>query len=286
MTSPFLGSTSGRTRQQLRAARYLRLSRDLYVIRSDEIDLYACLLALQLALPGMVACGRTAAALLRLPVDEDGLLHIARFPDAGRSERPGVRTHRWHLPPQDVRELVRPQGAVRLTTGPRTWVDLAAEMDLLGLVAVGDVLVGRHGREALARAVRGAANRPGVPLLRRALPLLDAGCDSPAETRMRLRLHAAGFRSLRHGVVVRDELGGWLAAPDLADEQAKVAIQHDGAIHFQKGAAQRRHDVDRDELCREQGWQVVISTAIDDARPARLVRRVAAAYERSARGRP
>ena len=70
-------------------------------------------------------------------------------------------------------------------------------------------------------------------LVRAVLPLLDPGSCSPAERRARLRLHDAGFTALRHGVVVRDRAGGWLAEPDLADELAKVAVQHDGLVHLQ-----------------------------------------------------
>jgi hypothetical protein len=101
---------------------------------------------------------------------------------------------------------------------------------------------------------------------------------------MRLRLHAAGFVGLRHGAVVRDAAGGWLAAPDLADEHARVAVQHDGFVHF-TDARRRRNDVARDELCRAAGWEVVVSTAVDDRNPAELVGKVAAAYLRSARQR-
>jgi hypothetical protein len=115
------------------------------------------------------------------------------------------------------------------------------------------------------------------------VPLLDKGADSPAETRARLRLHAAGFVALRHKVVVRDAAGGWLGEPDLADEVARVAVQHEGAIHFEKGARQRMSDVARDEVVRQEDWQVVASTAKDDARPELLVAKVTSAYRRAAK---
>jgi Ribonuclease G/E len=102
-----------------------------------------------------------------------------------------------------------------------------------------------------------------------------------------LRLHAAGFTALRHGVVVRDRSGGWLAEPDLADEVARVAVQHDGDVHRRAGARQWQHDVDRDEFTRAHGWQLVVATAEDDRRPYLLVEKTAAAYRRAAalRGR-
>jgi hypothetical protein len=111
---------------------------------------------------------------------------------------------------------------------------------------------------------------------------MDPGADSAAETRGRLRLHAAGFTALRHKVTVTDEHGGWLGVPDLADPEAKVAWQHEGELHFLQGVERRRKDIDRDEVVREVGWQVVSSTAIDDRDPERLIRKMTSAYLRAA----
>lgn len=278
VTAPFLGSTSDLTRQQLRARRYTRLSRDVYVLTEAPVDLRARVTAVRLALDDAVPCLTTAALLLRLPADDDGRLHLARRRGAPRSERPGVRVHRLALRPDEVLDL----GGVPVTSGPRTFTDLAARLDLETLVSVGDVVVRRWGADAVAEAVSRSRRRPGALLMRQALPLLDPGADSPAETRARLRLHAAGFTALRHRVTVCDEHGGWLGTPDLGDDVARVAVQHEGAVHFRKGEQQRAHDLARDELFREQGWQVVCSTAVDDRRPELLVRKVAAAYRRAA----
>lgn len=125
--------------------------------------------------------------------------------------------------------------------------------------------------------------RPGLPRARQALTLADSGADSPAETRARLRLHAAGFVAMRHRVVVRDRDGGWLAEPDLADEQARVAVPHDGLVHVVGSPRARRQDLQRDELTRQADWQVVVATALDDQRPHLLLDKVTDAYRRSAR---
>jgi hypothetical protein len=115
-----------------------------------------------------------------------------------------------------------------------------------------------------------------------ALALADPKSDSPAETRCRLTLHDAGFRALRHGIDVSDEDGGWLARPDLADPVARVAIQYDGLVHLGDDPERRRSDIDRDELLRQAGWQVVVLTAVDLRQPARMIAKVAAAYARAA----
>lgn len=278
MTSPFLGSSSGLTRQRLRGKGYRRLSRDLYVM-GGAVDLRVRAEAAVLALPGSVPCLSTAAVLQRLPVDDDGLVHLARRRGAPRSERPAVRVHRCPVEPDEQLDL----DGLLVTDGPRTFVDLAARLGLEPLVAVGDVVLRRYGAPALQAAVDRRRRRPGLPLARHALTLLDAGSASPAETRARLRLQVAGFTALRHGVVVRDAAGGWLAAPDLADELARVAVQHEGAVHFAGGVERWRRDLQRDELARQADWQVVVATALDDRRPDLLAAKVAGAYRRAAR---
>ncbi len=279
MTAPFLGSASEVTRQRLRTSRYKRVTRDVYVLVDRELDVRARADAARLVFPDGVPCLVTAGLLLNLPVDDDARTHLARGATAARSERREIKIHRLALRDDEVLEVK----GIPVTDGPRTLTDLAAQLDLQALVAVGDVVLRRWGPEAVAEAVDRCRRRRGAVLLRQAATLLDGGSDSPAETRMRLRLHAAGFTALRHKVVVRDLAGGWLAAPDLADEEAKVALQHEGAIHFERGERQRRKDIDRDEVTRSEGWQVVVSTALDDAQPHRLVRRVTSAYFRAAK---
>lgn len=63
---------------------------------------------------------------------------------------------------------------------------------------------------------------------------------------------------------------------------AKVALQHDGEVHFLGGVEQWRRDRLRDELTREQGWEVIQATALDLRRPGQLIDRVTRAYLRSA----
>ena len=278
MTSPFLGSASGLSRQRLRGKGYRRLSRDLYLVQPVAPELRTLVEALLLALPDAVPCLYTAALLQRLPVDDDGLLHVARSRRAARSERSGVKVHRTPVEVDEQLDL----GGLPVTDGPRTFVDLAGRLSLEQLVALGDVVLRRYDTAALGAAVDRRTRRPGLPLARHALTLLDAGAGSPAESRSRLRLHDAGFPALRHGVVVRDAAGGWLAAPDLADEFARVAVQHEGAVHFEAGVERWRHDLQRDELARQQDWQVVVATALDDRRPHLLVSKVTDAYRRSA----
>lgn len=279
MTSPFRGSESDLSRQQLRGQRYTRVSRDVYVLRDRTLDMHTRAEAARIVFPDGIPCLSTSALLLKLPVDDDGVIHLTRGARAARSERADIAIHRFVLAEDEIFDL----NGMPVADGPRTFTDLAASMSLEGLVSVGDVVLRRWGLDAVAEAATRCRRRPGAVLLRQAVPLLDKGSDSPAETRARLRLHAAGFTELKHKVIVRDVGGGWLGQPDLADEVAKVALQHEGAIHFKKGEKQRRKDLDRDEVVRQEDWQVVSSVAQDDADPERLIRKVTAAYLRAAK---
>ncbi|MND00575.1 hypothetical protein D3C83_192410 [compost metagenome] len=60
-------------------------------------------------------------------------------------------------------------------------------------------------------------------------------------------------------------------------------MQHDGDVHRLKGRRRWEQDVQRDELSRQQDWQVVVATARDDRHPRLLVAKVEAAYRRGAR---
>ena len=266
---------------RLRGPGYLRLTHDVYVPADTCVDLALRCAALLEALPDVVFSHRTAARLLGLPVDDDGCLHVTRAVCRPVSERAGTRTHRSALGPGDV--LFR--RGLPVTAPARTFSELAAELDHVALVVLGDAVARRVGLARLAAAVEGSAGRRGVRRARAALSQVDPGSDSPAETRCRLLLHSAGFRGLVHGVRIFDEDGQWLATPDLADPEARVAIQYDGLVHLGADPERRRNDIDRDELARAQGWEVVVLTAVDLRDPVRMVEKVAAAYRRAARRR-
>jgi hypothetical protein len=278
MTAPFLGSSSDVSPKRLRGPSYTRLSRDLYVIGDAALDLRTRIDAALLLFPEAVVCLETGAALLGLPVDDDEIVHLDGGKRAVQTERSGIQLHRLGIPAERRFEAK----GISVADGPRLVADLSARLTLEGLVALGDQVLRRWPAEDLSAAVRAHGSRRGAVLLRQAVPLMDKGADAPTETRMRLRMHAAGFTALRHGVVVKDVDGGWLGQPDLADEVAKIALQYEGVEHFAKGVEQRRHDLDRDEVVKAVGWEVVAATALDDRRPQRLVERLTRAYFRQA----
>lgn len=62
-------------------------------------------------------------------------------------------------------------------------------------------------------------------------------------------------------VEVCDALGEFIARVDLADEARKVALEFDGAHHFDE--AQRKRDVRRVQRLQRAGWIVLRFTAAD-----------------------
>lgn len=274
---PFRGSTSHLNRAPLQ--KHLRLLRDIYVDEAAEPDFELGCRAALVAVPDAHLDRWTAGRWWRLPVDPRGGISFTRPEDAAVSEHDSLLTRRARLHPDD-KDVCR---GLAVTSLPRTFVDLARYLSLAGLVAVGDVVAKRVGIGPLHEAVRRAGRRKGVVLAREAVLLVDPKSASVAETTTRLVLHAAGFTGLQHGVMLRDAHGGWIGEADLADEQARVCIQYDGAIHFGEDidGRRRRQDASRDALARMAGWEVVVLLAEDLANPDLMIAKVTAAYERA-----
>jgi hypothetical protein len=198
--APFLGSGSPLTPQRLRGKRYVRLSHDVYLLRGLDADLRTRVEAVRLVLPDAVPCGPTAALLLGLPVDDDGSLHLARHHAAPRSRRDGVRVHRTPVDPDERHDL----SGLPVADGPRTFVDLAADLPLEALVAVGDVVARRWSLAELTAAVarrprpaRSAAVTAGRRPRRRWSALARRDASPVAAARRRLHRPAARRRGPR-----------------------------------------------------------------------------------------
>ena len=156
-----------------------------------------------------------------------------------------------------------------LTAAVRT-IDMAAAADLVDLASLE-----RYG----ARLV----GRPGVRLLRLALAAADENVWSPQEVPLRLLWRRAITCTLAANRPLFDLSGRHLLTPDVIDEEAGVAGEYNGAIHLEAGP--RRVDLDREELYRDHGLELV--TMMSAARPdaASFLRRLHAAYRRAAQRR-
>jgi hypothetical protein len=165
---------------------------------------------------------------------------------------------------------------VRVTSPARTAYDIGRrpgiQMAFMRLDAlaratgftVGDVL-------PLIDAHRGAR---GMKQLRRALALMDAGAESPQETKTRLLLVGAGLPRPQTQIPVLNDWGGILARIDMGWEQWKVGVEFDGAQHW-TDPAQRTWDIDRAAELLRRGWVIVrVSADLLRNRPDIVITRV------------
>jgi hypothetical protein len=292
LQAPFLvreAQALGVSRDVLRGARFRRPFQGVRVSAHLPDSLEVRCQAAALLLPGAPFSHVTAASLHGLPLPlaairrgtapgSSATVHVTLAPSSPRRARRhpvGIVCHEARLLDD---ESVRRGDGLTLTTVARTWADLASRLDLVDLVAVADAALRRGlvSSRALSVTVESWARRPGVGLLRRALPLVEPATDSPMETRLRLLLVLAG---LPRPVAGRDvvHLGAWIARPDLSYPELRIAIEYDGD-HHRVGRQQWRNDIARRRLLEEAGWLVLVFTADDVMlRPDETVRQVRAA---------
>jgi very-short-patch-repair endonuclease len=152
-------------------------------------------------------------------------------------------------------------------------IDMAAAAELTSL-------------SRFAAYVAGRAGWDGVPLVRAAIPLADENSRSPRETELRLIwvLDARLPRPLVNREVFDRRSGRMLGVADLLDPASGLVGEFDGGEHA--GARRRSRDAERDRLFRDHGLEVFRVTFADLARPADVVQRAHATYERARRINP
>lgn len=171
-------------------------------------------------------------------------------------------------------------GAVHVTTPARTAFDLGRHIEPR-TVAVQrlDALANATGLkhvdvEAVIAAHAGAR---GIPRLRRVLPLVDGGAESPQETVARLALIDAGLPPPQTQVRVFDEYGQFVARVDMAYEDFKVGIEYDGPQHWTDPRVRQR-DIDKQFVLTGLGWLIIrVSRDLLRYRRATYVARVESA---------
>ncbi|HKH53578.1 MAG TPA: hypothetical protein VKA77_17665 [Mycobacterium sp.] len=107
-----------------------------------------------------------------------------------------------------------------------------------------DPLVERH---------RGAR---GIVQLRQAVGLMDAGAESPQETRTRLLLINAGFPRPKTQIVICNEYGDFVARIDMGWPEWKVGVQYDGPQHWTDPERHAR-DIDQQAELQSLNWKVI-----------------------------
>ncbi len=274
---PFIGSeavASGRLTPYALRSKYAAIHRDVYLAIDAEVTAITRAAAAWLwtRRRGVIA-GQSAAAM-----------HGAKWVDANA---PAQLIFDNRHPPRSVNtwadcyddDEVQLIDGMWVTTPARTALDLACRYEVDSAVAKIDSLA-RATRlkmadvELLADRHRG---RRGIRCARVALDLVDAGAESPRETRLRLLLIRAGFPRPQTQIPVYDEYGALVAILDMGWEDIKVAADYEGAHHW-SSRAQIDRDIRRYDDVTELGWIDVRVTARDTE--GGIIRRVEAARTR------
>lgn len=233
--------------------RYTKLHRNVYVRSGDELT------AADLAYAAWLWSGRTAtlvghsaAAMLGSRwIPADAPVEIAH---SRRAAPRGVMVRSDELGAHDLRTI----GGITCTTAARTAYDLGRRLPLETAVIRMDALLNataatRRSVEDIARRHRGAR---GVRRLRRALDLVDAGAESPQETRLRLLLVQSGLPRPVTQIPVTNAQGRVVRRIDMGWHEWMVGAEYDGEQHFNNPDDYSK-DIVRLEFLASKGWTIV-----------------------------
>ncbi|GAA4176701.1 hypothetical protein [Gryllotalpicola koreensis] len=218
-------------------------------------------------------CGVTAAALhgMPLPPAYDSRYRSLDVAVAAPRTPPRAEGIIGHKLVAGSVSVVTVAGLPVLWT-PDVWCQLAAVLSREDLVAAGDFLLsgdawaGRMRRplctiEQLAAAVARYAGKRGAKNLRWALGRLRADVDSRTESLLRLLLVEAGIPEPLVHLAVSVANGQLTLHPDLALPQFGVCFEYQGDGHRDRDRF--LSDIDRNELLRAAGWEVIEVTSKD-----------------------
>lgn len=160
----------------------------------------------------------------------------------------------------DASDLDLAEG-VLVTTPVRTAYDCARWLSRTEGLVVADALTynGLITPDVLAAYRNAHKGIRNVGRVDDALALLEPLSESPMETRLRIFLINAGLPRPTAQHVIRDSAGTFVARVDLAYLGSKLAIEYDGAFHWD----QRRADDRRRDAIRALGWTVIVASASD-----------------------
>jgi hypothetical protein len=272
--SPFVGTEALRagtlTERELRRS-CTRVYRNVYLRRGVELDAQSRALAAWLwSDKQAVVAGNSAAALLGAKwVD-------ARAPAELVSDRkrppPLIITRNETLLADEILNIK----GIPVTSPSRTAFDLGRRPGLQTAVIRIDALARATGVtvddvQALVGVHHGAR---GVKQLHRVLSLVDAGAESPQETRTRLLVMAAGLPRPHTQIEVLNDWGRVLARIDMGWPEVKVGIEYDGSQHWTDSRI-RTNDIDRTAELQRRGWILIrVSADLLRYRPDVVISRV------------
>jgi hypothetical protein len=271
---PFFTAASARaaglTQARLRGPGFVRLAHNLTVQLDDAIDESERLALLATLLPADAAFSHaTAAAQFGAPIDPPVKPHVALTPRRVLPQHAGLVVHGRRLSEQDAvvhRDL-------RLTSGPQTFLDLAATMPPWELVAMGDALAraGHLPGDSLTERLMRADRVRGVVRARECAPLLSPLAMSRPESLMRYWLVTSPLPDPKPQVPVHDRWGRVVAHGDLGYPEWRVLLEYEGRQHADPDQFGR--DIERYSLMAAEGWLILRFAARHIGGPTAVVGR-------------
>jgi transcriptional regulator with AbiEi antitoxin domain of type IV toxin-antitoxin system len=251
MREPFIGGEAIRvgrlTRGQLRW-NHTAVHPGVYLPNDAERTLHQNTVAAWLWTGRRAVIGGRAAAALHGAKWVDPSTPIEVIAEHTR-RREGIIVHEERIAADEITYV----GKLPVTTIARTALDIARHLPRDVAVAHLDALanatgVGRNDVVALASRYPGAR---GIARARIALSLMDAGAQSPGETRLRLLLIDDGLPAPRSQIRVSD--GHNEAFIDMGYDEPQVGLDYEGT-HHSENRGQYVYDIGRTELIESQGW--------------------------------
>jgi hypothetical protein len=216
--------------------------------------------------PGQFFTHRTAAELhgLTLPsTASDDLLHVGALRPADAPHAEGIRGHRLQYAgePWQANGLPIPDPI-------EVFCQMGADLGVEDLVVIADEIMNRSSLDEEAVRTKmieriGLFRRTGAARLATAARLARRGTRSPAETRVRLVLEAAGLpRPELNGPITDPSTGEYLGSPDFVWRAQRVVLEYEGEQH-RLDQGQFRYDIVRYEELTAAGWRVLRATGDD-----------------------
>ncbi|MBJ7337341.1 hypothetical protein [Mycolicibacterium sp.] len=196
--------------------------------------------------------GYSAAAILGsrwIPNDAPVEVVHSRRPPAN-----GVTIRSYELHDDEVCHV----RAMACTTAARTAYDLGRRLPLETAVIRIDALLNATSAsttsiEDIARRHPGAR---GVRRLQNAMTFVDAGAESPQETRLRLLFVQSGLQRPVTQIPVSNDRGRVVRRIDMGWPEWKVGAEYDGERHW-LDPEYHANDIDRLEFLAAKGWSIV-----------------------------
>ena len=255
-----MAARAGLTRSALRRGPWRHVFRDVWVHEQVEDTRETRVEAVRLVLgKHAFVCGLTAAWLYGIDArDKRWDLVWVGCPTGSRLRtRVGCYTREVTI---DVADLDLLNG-VLLTTPVRTAYDCARWLAPAERLVVADALAheGLVTPDELSLYRNNHRGIRNVTRVDEVLQMLEPLSESPMESRLRHLLVAARLPRPTAQHVVRDGSGDFVARLDLAYLGCRLAIEYDGAFHWE----QRREDDRRRDAVRALGWTVMVVSASD-----------------------